>query len=174
MNRRMSRLAQGMRSLNNYPQTPIFPAPWKRESLGGQSSMCVWIGRAKIMNSKYLLVYRSNVAPSRACNKDGINQSKVLTHTGPMERQDSHSAVWKQTQRNHHHRGLDITEGGTTSNSRQQPLKAKGIKEAEPQHWARQSKWYPMQPQLQGPWEPQFTLHNHPPAHLNAGGTVRP
>ena len=31
------------------------------------------------MNSKYLLVYRSNVAPSHTCSKDRINQSRVLT-----------------------------------------------------------------------------------------------
>lgn len=31
------------------------------------------------MNSKYLLVYRRNVAPSRTCSKDRINQSTVLT-----------------------------------------------------------------------------------------------
>lgn len=31
------------------------------------------------MNSKYLLVYRSKVAPSCTCSKDRINQSTVLT-----------------------------------------------------------------------------------------------
>lgn len=132
------------------------------------------------MNSKYLLVYRSDAAPSRACSKDRINQSTVLTQALCKDR--THTVPCESSlQRNHHHCGLDITERGTTSNSRQQPLKAKGIKEAGHSTGRSRRNDTPRSFNIRSHGSPLFILHNHPPAHagsylvgLRAVCTVRP